>query len=170
MTEMKTVTIEKGVPGTITLLQKGVGIKAVAGMSIREFMEEAIGLTSDYAEHRVRTIFLNSSPVDDIDGVKIKDGDMVSLSGALPGICGIAMGRDTVISPFRTEISAKASDAVREGEAVIFLKLFNLVASEAGTGLLHKGVIVEAKDVLKALGENAPKNLSMQDGAVLLRI
>ncbi|WP_432737901.1 hypothetical protein [Maridesulfovibrio sp. FT414] len=169
MDNLKTVTIGKGVPGTITLLQKGVTVRAVAGMSIREFMEEVIGLNPEYAENRVRTIFLNASPVDDIDGVKIQDGDFVSLSGALPGICGIAMGRDTVISPFRTEISAKASDARRAGEASIFLKLFNLVASEAGPVLLQKGVIAQASDVINALGENSPEGLRADDGPVLVQ-
>ena len=169
MDNLKTVTIGKGTPGTITLLQKGVTIRAVAGMSIREFMEEAIGLSADYAEHRVRTIFLNASPVDDIDGVKIQDGDFVSLSGALPGICGIAMGRDTVISPFRTEISAKSSDMRREGQALIYLKLFNLVASEAGPVLLQKGVIADAKDIISSLGENTPSEISTSDGHVIVR-
>lgn len=169
MDNLKTVKIGKGTPGTITLLQKGVTIRAVAGMSIREFMEETLGLSSEYAENRVRTIFLNASPVDDIDGVKVKDGDFVSLSGALPGVCGIAMGRDTPISPFRTEISAKASDAKREGQALIYLKLFNLVASEAGPVLLQKGVIAEAKDVINSLGQNSPEGLNPSDGHVLIQ-
>ncbi|WP_320170869.1 hypothetical protein [Maridesulfovibrio sp.] len=170
MENLKRVTIAEGIPGTITLLQRGVVIRAVAGMSIREFMEEALGLSSDYAETRVRTIFLNASPVDDIDGVKIQDGDYVSLSGALPGICGIAMGRDTVISPFRSEISAKSSDMLREGEALIYLKLFNLIAKEAGPGLLRRGVLAEADDIICALGENAPQGLAETDGTVHLQI
>lgn len=168
--DLKIVTIAKGIPGTITLLQKGVAIHATAGMSIREFMTEAIGLSAEYAEDRVRAIFVNSSPVDDIDGVKIKDGDIVSLSGALPGICGIAMSRDTVISGFRSDISAKASDAVRQGDALIHVKLFNLVANEAGATLLQKGVIAESCDIVKALKENAPKSINAQSGPVILKV
>ncbi|WP_027723251.1 hypothetical protein [Maridesulfovibrio zosterae] len=168
--KLKTVTIPKGIPGTITLLQKGVRIHAIEGMSIREFMTEAIGLSADYAEKRVRAIFVNSSPVDDIDGVKIKDQDIISLSGALPGICGIAMSRDTVISGFRSDISARTSDAVRQGNAIITVKLFNLVASESGALLLEKGVIVDSVDVLEALKENSPSEINSKSGSILLKI
>lgn len=169
--KLTTVTIAAGVPGTVTLLQRGVLIHAESGMSIREFMVDAIGLAPDYAENRVRTIFLNSSPVDDIDGIKIKDGDIISLSGALPGICGIAMGRDTVISAFRTDISATAAEEdILKGDAVIQVKMFNLVASEAGQVLLQRGVIVEAATIIKSLGENAPQDITPDSGPVLLKI
>ncbi len=168
--DIKTVTMQPGIPGTMTLLQKGVIIHATGGMSIREFMVEVIGLQPDYAETRVRAIFVNGSPVDDIDGVKITDGDEISLSGALPGISGIAMCRDTPIGAFRSDISAKSSDAVRSGDAAIYLKLFNLIAQEAGNTLLNKGVIVLAADVRAYLGNGAPKGLPAEDGPILLKI
>ncbi len=162
--------MQKGIPGTITLLQKGVFIHTTSGLSVREFMVDEIGLSPDYAETRVRAIFVNGSPVDDIDGVKIKDGDEVSLSGALPGISGIAMCRDTPIGAFRTDISAKASDAVSSGDAKIYLKLFNLIAKEAGPTLLKKGVIVIAEDVRAYLKDGAPEGLPSEGGPILLKI
>ncbi len=167
---LKTVTMQKGIPGTITLLQKGVFIHTTSGLSVREFMVDEIGLSPEYAETRVRAIFVNGSPVDDIDGVKIKDGDEISLSGALPGISGIAMCRDTPIGAFRSDISAKASGVVNSGEAKIHLKLFNLIAQEAGPTLLKKGVVVEASQVQKYLKENAPNGLPPEGGLVLLKI
>ncbi|NDV25393.1 hypothetical protein [Desulfovibrio sp. JC010] len=167
---LKTVTMQAGIPGTITLLQKGVFIHATSGMSVRDFMVETIGLDPDYAETRVRAIFVNGSPVDDIDGVKINDGDEVSLSGALPGISGIAMCRDTPIGAFRSDISAQSSDAVRSGDAKIYLKLFNLIAQEAGKTLLQKGVIALAEDVRAYLKEGAPEELPPENGPVLLKI
>ncbi len=167
--DIKTVTMQSGIPGTITLLQKGVVIHATSGMSIRDFMVETIGLDPDYAETRVRAIFVNGSPVDDIDGVKINDGDEVSLSGALPGISGIAMCRDTPIGAFRSDISAKASDATSTGDAKIYLKLFNLIAQEAGKTLLRKGVTAQAEDVRTYLKEGAPDDLP-KDGPILLKI
>ncbi|WP_321405002.1 hypothetical protein [Maridesulfovibrio sp.] len=166
---LKTVTIQAGIPGTTTLLQKGVFIQTTSGISVREFMVEEIGLSPDYAETRVRAIFVNGSPVDDIDGVKIKDGDEISLSGALPGISGIAMCRDTPIGAFRTDISAKASGTIESGEAKIFLKLFNLIAQEAGPTLLKKGVLALAEDVRKFLKEGVPEGLP-EDGPILLKM
>ncbi|WP_320007523.1 hypothetical protein [Maridesulfovibrio sp.] len=168
--DLKTVTMQTGIPGTITLLQKGVVIHSTSGMSIREFMIKTIGLEPDYAEKRVRAIFVNGSPVDDIDGVKINDGDEISLSGALPGISGIAMCRDTPIGAFRSDISAKASDATSSGgDARIYLKLFNLIAQEAGKTLLQKGVIALAEDVRGYLKDGAPGGLP-DSGPILLKI
>ncbi|CCO22450.1 hypothetical protein [Maridesulfovibrio hydrothermalis] len=168
--KIKTVNISAGTPGTITLLQKGVAIRATAGMNIRDFMIKTLGFSPDYAENKVRTVFLNSSPVDDIDGIRIKDGDTLSLSGAMPGVCGIAMGRDTPVSGFRNDISATATDDnIEEAEALIYVKLFNLVARDAGSVLLKKGVMVEAVDIINALKENSPAGLSPDDGIVILK-
>lgn len=167
---LKTVTIPTGLPGTITLLQKGITIYSSSGMSIREFMIKGIGLNPDYAETRVRAIFLNGSPVDDIDEITIKDGDEISLSGALPGISGIAMCRDTPIGAFRSDISAKASGEVRSGEAKIYLKLFNLIAQEAGPILLKRGVITQAENVRHYLKIGKQEGVPTENGPILLKI
>ncbi|WP_031480664.1 hypothetical protein [Maridesulfovibrio frigidus] len=167
--EMKTFTIAAGTLGNATLLQRGVRIHGTAGMSIREFIEIGLGLAPEYVEKQIRTIFLNNSPADDIDIVQIKDGDILSLSGALPGVAGMAMGRDTAISGFRSEIRAVNSGDVGEGDAFVSVKLFNLIARDSGPKLLERGVIVKASEILKSYGENAPEGLAAEDGTVILK-
>ena len=167
--KLKTVTIPAGTIGTVMLLQKGVGVRGIAGMSIREFLIDSAGFSAEYIENRIRTVFLNNCPADNIDIVKVKDGDILSLSGALPGVAGMAMGRDTPISPFRSEISAKNTEDVGEGEILLTVKLFNLIAKEVGASLLEQGVIVDANLVLKTFGENAPDEIA-DTGKVLLKV
>ncbi|SDK95803.1 hypothetical protein SAMN05660337_1839 [Maridesulfovibrio ferrireducens] len=166
---MITVTIAAETPGTVTLLQKGVGVRGTAGMSIREFIKSCVGFAPDYIEQRVRTVFLNNCPADDIDSVRVKDGDILSLSGALPGVAGMAMGRDTAISAFRSEISAKNTEDVGEGEILVTVKLFNLIAKEGGPGLLKQGVIVDAALILQTFGEKAPDGITADSGKLLLK-
>lgn len=168
--EIKTVTIPRGTIGTVMLLQKGVGVCGIAGMSIREFLISGAGFSPEYIESRIRTVFLNNCPADNIDTVKIKDGDILSLSGALPGVAGMAMGRDTPISPFRSEISAKNTEDVGEGKVLLKVKLFNLIAKEVGVSLLEQGVIVDANLVLQAFRENAPEEITAETGKVLLKV
>lgn len=163
------VTVPAGTPGLMTLLQKGVGVHGQGGESVREFLEREVGLAPEYVEQDIRTIFLNSSPVDDIDGIKVADGDVLSLSAAMPGLVGIAMGRNTLVSGFRSGISAKPSAMDGKGAALLTVKLFNMIARDAGPKLLEKGVVLSAAQIRLALGENAPEALPEDDCTVVLR-
>lgn len=166
---MRTVEIGKGTLGTTTLLQKGVCVPGASGASVGEFLEQSLGLSPEYIDTDVRTIFLNCSPVDDIDGVHVKDGDVLSLSAAMPGLVGIAMGRNTAVSGFRSDISAKDSGEVPEGDALVTVKLFNLVAQDAGPAILARGVVVSADALKSALGDAAP-DVQPDEESVILRV
>ena len=100
---MKTESIS----GWNFLLQKGFTLQGHAGMSVRAFLQESLGYENCLIDESVRTIFLNSSPVDDIDGAHLKEGDRVALGSAMPGLVGICMGRDNPYKDFRSDISVK---------------------------------------------------------------
>ncbi|GAB7022569.1 hypothetical protein [Salidesulfovibrio brasiliensis] len=165
---VRTVIVSSDAPGLGTLLQKGVGVRGRGGESVRHFLEREVGLAPEYVEQSVRTIFLNCAPADDIDALTVADGDVLSLSAAMPGLVGIAMGRNTLVSGFRSGISAKPGE-VREGDALLTVKMFNLVARDAGPELLGRGVFLKAGQIRVALGENAPDNLPDDDEEVLLQ-
>jgi len=46
----------------------------------------ATGLDEDYVTQRISTIFLDGKPVDDIDTLLVRDGAVLSLSAAMPGL------------------------------------------------------------------------------------
>lgn len=127
------------------LLQKGFFMRARSGVSVREFLRASLGYADALIESEVRTIFLNSSPVDDIDTARIKDGDRLALGSAMPGLVGICMGRDNPYKGFRGDISV-IEDVVDKSAAEIrvSVKIFSTLAVETGEAVLRRGIEIDA--------------------------
>lgn len=127
-------------------LQKGVYMDGLSGMSVREFLHEVLRFDDAYIESTVRTIFLNNSPVDDIDATLLKDGDRMALGSAMPGLVGIVMGRDNPFKSFRSDISAQGGGREKESRPItVSVKLFSSLAAESGVAVLAQGVSVDAR-------------------------
>jgi len=144
----------KAIPGWNYLLQKGFTLQGRAGMSVREFLQEALAYDDCLIDTKVRTVFLNSSPVDDIDAVHIKAGDRMALGSAMPGIVGICMGRDSPYKEFRSDISI-AEERVDESATpiLVFTKIFSILAIDTGVGVLKRGIAVDAVQLVEFLEE-----------------
>ncbi len=133
------------------LFQHGVIVKADVNCSIRTMLCKQLGLSVQYVEDRVKTIFLDGRPIDDIDSAVIKDGSTLALSAAMPGLVGAILRRGGYLAPLRSQIAhrpEKRGASRREG--TIVLKLFNLLIDELGPNLLKRGVIIKRED-LKSL-------------------
>jgi hypothetical protein len=126
------------------ILQKGFFLDGVSGTSVRLFLHEALGFDDGFIESTVRTIFLNNSPVDDLDGTYIKDGDRMALGSAMPGLVGIVMGRDNFYKSFRSGIAVKDHSRSDAAPARLSVKVFSTLAVESGRGLLERGIMVDA--------------------------
>jgi hypothetical protein len=126
------------------VLQKGFFLDGVSGTSVRQFLHEALGFDDDFIESTVRTIFLNNSPVDDLDDTFIKDGDRMALGSAMPGLVGIVMGRDNFYKSFRSGIAVKDHSRSEAAPARLSMKVFSTLAVESGRGLLARGILVDA--------------------------
>lgn len=132
-----------------TLLQKGFYLEGTQGVSVREFMTVTVGYDDCMIEEVVRTVFLNNSPVDNIDEALIKDGDRMALGSAMPGLVGICMGRDNPYKSFRSGIASHGdgdADVTKE-PAKVFIKVFSNLAVDTGADLLGRGIEVEAVKV-----------------------
>ncbi len=66
-----------------TLLQKGFYLIGQSGMTVRQFMIEIVGYTDSQIEEEVRTVFLNFSPVDDIDTAYVKNDDRLAMGSPI---------------------------------------------------------------------------------------
>jgi hypothetical protein len=126
-------------------LQHGFFVKARTGKSIKEMLCDQFGLESDYAVNRIKTIFYNGKPVDDMKTAIVHDGSTLALSAAMPGLVGATFRSGGVLSPFRASISyrpeeCKTSDS---GEGTVHVKLFNLLVPEIGPGFLKRGIFVQ---------------------------
>lgn len=133
------------------LFQHGVMIKVEVNCSMRTMLCQQLGLSPQYVEDRIKTIFLDGRPVDDIDSAFIRDGSTLALSAAMPGLVGAILRRGGHLAPMRSQIAHREEKKVasrRQGTVV--LKLFNLLIDELGPSILERGVIVGRED-LKSL-------------------
>lgn len=131
------------------LFQSGILLKVQVGVSIKNFLCEQLSLDKTYIDKIISTIFLNGKPVDDIDKAIIKDNDTLALSGAMPGLIGATLRRDSYLAPLRDTITFKEyrNDSIRH-YGLIHLKLFNFISQEVGPLLLQNGVMVDFEEVI----------------------
>ncbi len=65
------MTVKPGfVPFIFPLLQKGFVLEAEVGCSLRELLAERFGISAEYIENRIQTVFLDGKPVDDMDAAE----------------------------------------------------------------------------------------------------
>lgn len=152
-------------------LQKGFLLAAVSGMSVRQVLNSILQFDDAFIEDRVRTIFLNNSPVDNIDEAFLKDGDRMALGSAMPGLVGIVMGRDNPFKSFRSDISAQeGGQSGSRTPITISMKMFSTLAVESGTDILERGVLFDTNELADFLEEKVGDILDVggKDGAAFL--
>lgn len=160
--------------GLTPILREGVDVSVRPGRTLRQTMTEDLGLCPECVEERIQTVFLDGSPVDDIDSDHATHGCTLALAGALPGVAGIAMRRGSPVGVFREGITHGAGhdDNGAGGALGLTLKLFNSVALECLGWVLEQGVLVRAARLLELL-ESDPEVLAgaqyTLDGAALDR-
>lgn len=130
------------------LFQSGVLLKVQVGVSIENFLCKQIGLDKTYVDERISTIFLNGQPVDDIGKAIIKNNDTLALSGAMPGILGATLRRDSCLALLRGTITlSEYGNDIAKDYGLIYLKLFNLISREVGPLVLQRGIMANPEKV-----------------------
>ena len=123
-------------------------VKAQTGCSIKTFLCQQLGLSPEYLEKRIQTIFLDGRPVDDVNSTIIEHGSTLALSAAMPGLAGATLRKGGYYASMRSQISYREEtrpEPVVEG--VVSLKLFNLLLKELGPTFLKQGVWIDGKDL-----------------------
>lgn len=159
------MTVKPGfVPFFFPLLQKGFVMKTEVGCSLRELLAERFGISGEYIEKRIQTVFLDGKPVDDMDAAVVRDGAVLALSSAMPGLLGAIMRKGGYYSRMRSPIGPGANgDSPLRADGQVVVKLFNLTVRELGPLFLERGIRVGAED-LKNLFRSRPQDLA--DGCV----
>jgi hypothetical protein len=128
------------------LLQQGVTVRSRIGGSIATYLREEIGASSTTID-KIQSVILDGKPVDDIDSARIKDGSVLALSAAMPGLVGATLRRGGAYSSFRSTITYHETEKdYFTGQGFVRIKLFNLLMAELGPGLLRKGVVIRSED------------------------
>ena len=138
----------------LQLLQKRVKVTAQVGSTVRSFLCEDLGLSSEYVEKRIQTLFLNGKAIDNPDTAILKEDSTLALSAAMPGLLGATLRKGSYYARMRSEISHQEQNkgiAVHEG--FVLLKLFNLLPAEIGPAVLARGIWLKGEDLNQFLRE-----------------
>jgi len=150
------LTLEKTlIPIFYQLLSKGFIIHTRTGCTIKELLCGQLGIKDDYLEERIQTIFLDDKTVDDVNSAVIREGSILALSAAMPGILGATLRKGGRYAPMRRQISHDkniTSDLHKKGEVTI--KLFNLIVRELGPLFLERGIRVKGEDFFDIVARN----------------
>ncbi len=134
------------------LLQHGFPVVTTEGITITELLCRQIGISHEYLDERIQSILLDGSPVDNPDTATLRDGSVLALSASMPGLVGATLRRESLLASFRGAITHMEDERrAKGGEAVVILKLFNLVMREVGPYLLNQGILTDVGDLTELL-------------------
>lgn len=143
-TKLAFVLKQGGMSAFFPLMQQGFMVKIRVGCSIREMLCDQFHVTSDYVSGRIKTIFLNGKPVDDMDTALVRDGATLALSAAMPGLVGATFRCGGPLIAFRSGITHREQgEGSASEQGMVCLKLFNLLVSEMGPAFLKHGIWFE---------------------------
>ena len=127
-------------------------MKTRFGCSIKTMLCEQHRVSPEYVEDRIKTVFLDGRPVDDIESAIVNDGATLALSAAMPGLAGATLRRGGVLASFR-EVTTHREEGrcSTHGEGMVTVKLFNLLIREMGPLFLEHGIWVEGKRLAEFL-------------------
>ncbi len=149
--------MKKDVSLFFPLLQLGVMVRSHVGCSVMMFLSEEMEISRETIE-KIQSIFLDGSPVDDLESAMVKDGSVLALSAAMPGLVGATLRRGGAYSSFRGGITYhETGEHCASGEGLVRIKLFNLLMAELGPGLLKRGIFIESS-VLKDFLREQPED------------
>jgi hypothetical protein len=158
-TRLRLVIDENQLHNLFLILQSGFFLKIQVGCSLMTFLIGEIGLSPEFIEEKIQTIFLDGQVVDDLDSAIIKDGSSLALSSAMPGLVGAAMRRGGgFYGALRSSITYREKgkpDMLHEG--TVHIRLYNLLMKELGALFLMKDIYMSSSDLAGFLS-NQPES------------
>ncbi len=140
-------TEAEAVPAFVEILQKGFVFECQVGASIESFLCRDLGLDRRYVTERISTVFLDGRCVDDIGSAVLKEGSVLALSAAMPGLAGASLRRGGVYGALRSSITHRENEHLKKATGLCSIKLFNLLTTELGPVFLKRGILVKPKDM-----------------------
>ena len=118
----------KGVAGRfLFFFLEGVYLPVNTGGTLKEMICDQLGVDEKYFEERIQTIFLNFKAVDEPENAIVKDGAIIALSAAMPGLVGATMRKGGTYAALRSSISfSKTDEDIEQRRGWITLKLLNM--------------------------------------------
>jgi hypothetical protein len=143
---LKIVAKSNQIAGFLKLIQSGFRMRAKTGLSIKELLCNHLGISDEYLDNRIQTLFIDGKPVDNENTARVYDGARIALSVAMPGLVGATFRKRGQYASFRGTISyTEPKNPGKKGEGDITLVFFNMVTTELGPAFLQKGIIIDGK-------------------------
>ena len=157
----------------IAVLQRGVAVPVAAGRSVHGFLTEQLGVAPEYVKGRITTVFLDSQVVDDLERAPLREGSLLALSAAMPGLVGATLRKGGYYAAMRAAITRTAERATPErasATSLVRVKLFNLLLDELGPIVLEHGVVLRRDEALELVGGAHGVGELVAGGEVELRV
>lgn len=133
-------------------LQEGFFVETESGITLFTFLTESCSIPDNYIRDKVKTIFHNGNPIDNVYSVKLLNDSVVAISGAMPGIVGAMMRMGSPYASMRESITEKGGDIVNTGVNIhVKLKLFNVILDDLGTRFIESGIILERENIIRII-------------------
>ena len=139
-------------PAFFPLLQQGLWLQVEVGCSVIELLTDQFGIDAKYINERITTLFLDGKALDEPEISYIKDGSILALSSAMPGLVGSTMRRGSHLAAMRGDITYQSHPEM-SGTGRILIKLFNMVMAEQGETVLAHGFWLSNSDLSDFLSE-----------------
>ena len=146
-----------------TLLQSGIFLSAVQGITIADLLTALPGFSLDYIQRRVQTIFVNGLPADSLEQQISEDNTVLAISAAMPGLAGAIFRKGGAHASLRTATATADNSSSADTQITVRLKLFNIIAKERGLDLLTEGCLLASSGVEKFLAYRPPLAAAIDD-------
>ena len=138
-----------------SLLQRGVRMRATVGCTVLNLLNEQFGVDKDYIVERITTLFVDGKAIDGLETTYVRDGSVLALSAAMPGLVGATMRRGGHLSAMRSNMTYQEHQVEEGGVGWVRIKLFNMVLFELGGQFLQQGVWLRGAELQELLAERS---------------
>ena len=135
----------------------GFWVDTAVGVSIRDVLCRQLGVSDEYLDNRVQTLFLDGKPIDDVDVAVVPDGGVLTLSAAMPGLVGATFRKGGHLAAMRESITCGPGDDACELDGRVKIKLFNVVARELGSGFVRMGIRIPGEQACQFFQSRSTK-------------
>ncbi len=149
---MRTIPLKKPLPRDLLfpLFQAGVGLIVPSGHSVRSLLTTFWGLDDEFVRREIGTVFLNGHPLDDLGRILLVQGDVLALSGPMPGLAGAILRKGSPLAamgrrPFKRSSRRNTEDA--EEALYIRLKVFNTLIETLAPAVLRRGIYLSRTEL-----------------------
>lgn len=126
------------------IYQQGFMFQTRLGVDVKSTLVSELGLEPEFVDMRVQTVFMDGKAVDDLENARLKEGHVLTLSGAMPGLVGACFRKSGKYASLRSEISYTPCNSTKStNRGFITVKLFNALIPELGPRFLEHGILID---------------------------